>query len=409
MKTTTLTFRNSIPRLPWQQGLSIIAVVLACFTLSPRMQAVSPPPDGGYSGANTAEGGTGTLFSLTTGSNNTALGSQALFSLTTGKQNTATGAQALKNNTADQNTANGFQALVTNTTGFDNTATGWRAMFKNNSGVENTAIGSQALLQNSTGQGNTAIGARALAGNLFDNQNTAVGNGAMGAAGGTSNTAIGAFALTSSGGDDNIALGSFAGHGLVSGDRNIYIGNEAGVFGTVESDTIRIGDVQTATFIAGISGAPVPGGVPVYVNTSGQLGTAPSSARFKEDIKPMAGVSEKLYALQPVTFHYKKEFDPGAIPQFGLVAEEVEKVSPDLVVRDRKGEAYTVRYDAVNAMLLNEFLKEHRKVEELEVNAAQQQKEIKALATIVKEQAAQIEKVSAQLEASKPTLQVTAN
>jgi hypothetical protein len=364
------------------------------------MQAVSPPPDGGYSGANTAEGGSGTLFSLTTGSNNTALGSQALFSLTTGKQNTATGAQALKNNTADQNTANGFQALVTNTTGFDNTATGLRAMFKNNSGVENTAIGSQALLQNSTSQGNTAIGARALASNLFDNQNTAVGNGAMGAAGGTSNTAIGAFALTSSGGDDNIALGSFAGHGLVSGDRNIYIGNEAGVFGTVESDTIRIGDVQAATFIAAISGAPVPGGVPVYVNTSGQLGTAPSSARFKKDIKPMEWASQSILALKPVSFHYKS--DTTNTPQFGLVAEQVEKVNPDLVVRDKEGKPYSVRYDQVNAMLLNEFLKEHRKVNELESTVVR-------LTTRLEERDSRIAKISDQLEMSRSSSRVAAS
>jgi trimeric autotransporter adhesin len=161
----------------------------------------------------------------------------------------------------------------------------------------------------------------------------------------------------------------------------------------------------------------------VVVNSSGQLGVAPSSARFKEAIKPMDKASEAILALKPVTFRYKHELDPDGIPQFGLVAEQVEKVNPDLVARDAKGEPYTVRYEAVNAMLLNEFLKEHRKNEEQEATItalkssaakqettiAQQQKEIKALAASQKEQALQIQKVSAQLQVSKPATQMVVN
>src|SRR5204863_2836755 len=205
-------------------------------------------------------------------------------------------------------------------------------------------------------------------------------------------------------GSSNIALGRSAGFNLSTGDNNIDIGNE-GV--AAEANTIRIGTqgTQTATFIAGVSGAGVMG-VAVKVNAAGQLGTAPSSARFKENIKPMDKASEAIHALKPVTFRYKHEVDPEGIPQFGLVAEEVEKVNPDLVARDDQGEVYTVRYEAVNAMLLNEFLKEHRKVTQLETTVAQQQKkfeskiadqqkEIEALTT-------GLQKVSDQLELSKP-------
>jgi len=195
-------------------------------------------------------------------------------------------------------------------------------------------------------------------------------------------------------------LGNLAGANLQTGDNNIHIGNAGDDAG--ESNRIRIGtqSVQRATFIAGISGEAATGSQ-VIVNSSGRLGVIASSKRFKDDIKPMDKASEAILALKPVTFRYKHDLDPEAIPQFGLVAEQVEKVNPDLVARDEQGKPYTVRYEAVNAMLLNEFLKEHRKVQELEANDAAQQKEIKALAAAVKEQAAQIQKVSAQLELSK--------
>jgi len=164
--------------------------------------------------------------------------------------------------------------------------------------------------------------------------------------------------------------------------------------------------LQTATYIAGISGQAAIGGDPVLVTDSGKLGTVNfSSQRFKDEVKPMDKASEAILALKPVTFRYKKEIDPQGIPQFGLVAEEVDKVSPDLVKRDARGDVYTVRYEAVNAMLLNEFLKEHRKVEELkfaqekqQAMIAHQQKQIEALA-------AGLQKVSAQVEMSRPAPQ----
>jgi len=207
-------------------------------------------------------------------------------------------------------------------------------------------------------------------------------------------------------------LGFLAGDNLTTGSNNIDICN-AGVAG--EARKIRIGTAgtQTATFIVGIRGATVPSGVGVIVGSNHQLGTVQSSKRFKEAIKPMDKASESILALNPVSFRYKHELDPDGIPQFGLVAEDVEKVNPDLVVRDENGDVSSVRYEAVNAMLLNEFLKEHRKVEEQEAMITQLKKDFRAtvaqLTTRLDEQAAQIQKVSAQLEASKPAPQVVNN
>jgi Chaperone of endosialidase len=226
------------------------------------------------------------------------------------------------------------------------------------------------------------------------------------------NTANGNAALFSNTtGNGNIALGVAAGRNLTTGNNNIDIGN-LGVAG--ESNTIRIGwvGVQNAAFIAGIRGAVVPGGVGVVAGLNGHLGTVVSSARFKEAIKPMDEASEAILALKPVTFRYKRELDPEGIPQFGLVAEEVEKVNPDLVVRDGQGRVNSVRYEAVNAMLLNEFLKEHRKVQEVEAALARQQKDfaqqINALAASLKEQALQIQTLSSQHEAGKPVTSTAA-
>jgi uncharacterized coiled-coil protein SlyX len=202
-------------------------------------------------------------------------------------------------------------------------------------------------------------------------------------------------------------LGILAGENLTTGDNNIDIGNNG--VGT-DSNTIRIGTVgtQTATYVAGIFGTGVAG-VTVLVDSSGHLGVLTSSERFKDEIKPMDTASEAILALRPVTFRYKHEIDPNGIPQFGLVAEEVEKVNPDLVARDAQGKVFTVRYEAVNAMLLNEFLKEHRTVEELKANGAKQEATIaqmkagiEALTANLKKQEAQIQKVSAELEMSKP-------
>ena len=447
-----------------------LALALVWLVLSPTVQAVLPPPDGGYPGANTAEG-TDALFSLisggtfntalgfqalysnTTGVANTATGASALHSNTSGNGNTATGAQALENNTTGlDNTANGFLALSSNTTGAGNTASGFQALYSNATGSENTASGHNALFSNTTGSNNTANGVNALFSNTTGLDNTAIGfqalesntggghntaigfhtlfsnvgvglfgggNTAMGDRAlednttGSFNTAIGVNALSNNTtGNSNIALGLQAGE-LTTGDNNIDIGNR-GV--AAEANTIRIGTqrIQTATFIAGISGTPIGGGgSTVRVDANGQLGTAPSSARFKQNIKPMDKASEALHALKPVTFRYKEDLDPEGIPQFGLVAEEVEKVNPDLVSRDEQGKAFTVRYEAVNAMLLNEFLKEHRKVEALQASFAQQQKDFQAT---VAQQQKQIEalseglqKVSAQVQMSKPAPQTVAD
>ena len=203
-------------------------------------------------------------------------------------------------------------------------------------------------------------------------------------------------------------MGFNAGLNLNTGNDNIDIGNE-GVAG--ESDTIRIGTegTQQATFIAGIDGVTVASGVGVIVDSNGHLGTVVSSERFKDQIKPMDKASEAILALKPVTFRYKQELDPDRIPQFGLVAEQVEKVNPNLVARDAEGKVYTVRYEAVNAMLLNEFLKEHRKVEQQEATIAQLKKGMEVLTVQLQEQAAQIQKVSAQLEMSKPAPRVAGN
>jgi hypothetical protein len=361
----------------------LITFTLICFALPPAAHAVVPAPDGGYPNFTTAEG-TKALQSLTTGSADTGVGWYSLFSNAAGSFNTAVGAGALDLNTADSNTATGAAALLFNTTGTENTANGTAALEFNDTGFHNTATGAFALSNNTTGEANTAIGHGALFNNTIGIENTAIGDGALADTTGALNT----------------ALGKGAGGSLTTGDENIDIGNP-GVAG--ESDTIRIGQIgfQGQTFIAGISLAAVTG-TAVVVNDFGQLGVAPSSERFKQEIKSMDKTSESILALRPVTFYYKKEIEPKIVPQFGLVAEEVEKVNPDLVVRDKEGKPYTVRYDAVNAMLLNEFLKEHKKTEKLEATVA-------SLIATVKEQAEQIQKMSAQLEASKPAPQVVNN
>jgi hypothetical protein len=267
----------------------------------------------------------------------------------------------------NSDTAFGNGALINNTTGTANTATGFGALRNNTEGRQNTASGVAALEHNTSGNFNTAAGLRAL----------------------DSNTT----------GHDNIALGNKAGNNISTGSFNIDIGNPS--VGD-ESNTIRIGLQQTNTYIGGISGATVPAGVAVIVDSSGHLGTTTSSARFKEEIKPMDTTSEAVLALHPVTFRYKKDLDPDGIPQFGLVAEDVAKVNPDLVARDDQGKPYTVRYEAVNAMVLNEFLKEHRKVEKQDCKLQEQKAVIASLEKRVEALAAGLQRVSAQLELSKP-------
>jgi hypothetical protein len=397
---------------------------LAALVVLPTAKAVNPPPDGGYPGNTTAEGNLA-LNSLTSGTSNTALGYKTLFSDTTGFNNTATGSGALRDNQDGwDNTATGVNALFHNTGGIQNAAFGFAALQNNTNGNFNTAVGLTALSGNQTGDGNTAVGWAALA-NSTGNSNTAVGLGGLTSnKGGGSNTAVGEVALQSNvsgsfntaagakalndnvtgffntacgyqalqnntGGNFNIALGVSAGANLVAGGSNIYIGN-SGV--AREDQTIRIGTNQTQTFVAGISGVAVTGPA-VHVNGSGQLGIVPSSERFKVAIKPMDKSSEAILNLKPVSFHYKQDLDPDKIAQFGLIAEEVEKVNPDLVVHDENGKPYTVRYEAVNAMLLNEFLKAHRKLQEQQTTIERQQKQIEALT-------AGLQKVTARVEAA---------
>jgi len=333
----------------------LLILALGCLVLAPQAQAVCQ--QGCLTNENTALGEDALLSP--TGFDNTAIGFEALESNTTGNFNTANGATALGANTSGiYNTATGFAALLNNTTGGTNTAIGFDALFSNTTGSDNTATGNGALLSNTTGNFNTAIGASAL--------------------------------LTNTTGNNNIALGYLAGQYL-GGDNNIDIGNQGGAD---DSGTIRIGTprIHHATYIAGISRTPLTNGgaVEVGITGDGQLGVRPSSVRFKEAIKPMDKASEAILALKPVTFRYKN--DSAALPQFGLVAEEVAKVNPDLVARDKEGKPFTVRYDEINAMLLNEFLKEHRKVEQLE-------KQVAALTT-------GLQKVSAQLELSKAAPQM---
>ena len=334
----------------------LIAGVLACFGLLQVAQAVDPPPDGGYPGGNTAEGQSA-LLTLTTGGLNTAVGWLSLSGNTEGSYNTAIGAGALiSNTTAVSNTAIGVGVLLYNTTGAGNTATGVFALASNTSGQSNTASGVSALASNTTGFYSTAIGTLAL------NHSTGTGN---------------------------TALGNNAGSGVTTVSNVICIGTTGQ-------------NVPNSCFIGNIYGKMTGFGIPVYINSAGKLGTSTSSQRFKDNIKPMGKASEAILALKPVTFHYKKNLDPEGIPQFGLVAEDVEKVNPDLVIRVKEGKPYTVRYDQVNAMLLNEFLKEHRKNEEQQAMIARLEKQIEALT-------AGLQKVSAQLEAGKLTPQVVTN
>jgi hypothetical protein len=372
----------------------LITVALACFALLPRAQAVVPAPDGGYPGGNTAEG-LNALFSLTNGTHNTAVGENALRFNSGGDNNTATGFFSLRSNTfGNQNTANGALALANNDTGRDNTASGFQALLTNTTGSENTATGLNALRKNTTGISNSANGSGALYSNTTGRRNTAIGLLAL------SQNTIGNF---------NVALGDGAGNGVITADDVICIGH--GITGANVSNTCFIGNIRGVT-------TQNANALPVLIDGAGQLGTASSSQRFKHDIKPMGKASEALLALEPVTFHYKS--DSANIPQFGLVAEEVEKVNPDLVVRGADGKVYTVRYDAVNAMLLNEFLKEHRKVEEHEATIAelkstvsQQQRDFQATAAHQQKQIEALteglQKVSAQLEASRPAPQVVNN
>ena len=330
--------------------------------------------------------GAGALFSNTTGDHNTAIGGDfVLFANTIGSFNTAIGVDALASNTiGGVNTANGAFALNSNTTGNGNTAIGAHALVSNTTAIRNTAIGASALQDNITGTDNTAVGLEALLSNTEGSENTAIGANALIISTGTVNTAIGAGALAhNTTGDGNTVLGAFAGSGITTANNVICIG-------------VAGNDVDNSCYIGQIFGATSANGVAVLVNSNGRLGTMTSSKRFKEHIKPMDNVSEGLYSLKPVSFRYRKEIDPNRIPQFGLVAEDVEKVNPDLIVRDKEGKPYSVRYDQVNAMLLNEFLKEHKAFLEEHRTVEELKKQVAALTV-------GLQKVSAQLAAASPS------
>jgi hypothetical protein len=350
--------------------LLLVTFALVCLTLSPSAQAQP-----GCFPQFTTAAGCDAVDSVTTGTANSGLGWRALFSNSTGNFNTGVGGGALSLNNADSNTAVGAAAMLLNTTGTQNTAVGTDAMVYNDSGSDNTATGFNALSGNLTGGANTANGSNALSINTTGSQNTAVGN----------------LALTGSNGDNNTAVGASAGSGVTTASNVTCIGwNVAGA------------DVSNTTWIGNVFGVTTQSGTtaPVIVSDTGQLGTVASSERFKKDIATMDKASEAIMSLRPVTFHYKT--DTKGTPQFGLIAEEVAKVNPALVLPDKEGKPYTVRYDAVNAMLLNEFLKEHRKNEEQEATIARQQKQIEALT-------AGLQKVSAQLELSKSAPQTVLN
>ena len=401
---------------------TLAMIALTCFSvLTPKAFGVTPPPDGCYPNYTTAEG-CSALNALTSGAGNTGLGWYALFGTSTGNFNTGVGAGALVLNNADSNTATGAAALLLNTsggqntavgtdtlvfndTGSNNTAVGAFALFNNIDGSRNNAFGNQAMETHGTGSFNNAFGASALRTDASGNFNNAFGDSALFSnVSGIGNTAVGDLALVASTGDYNIALGASAGTdpGIVS--NNIYIG-DSGFPG--DTNVISIGGIPASgtnyenTYIGGIYGATVQDRA-VYVSSDGHLGTLMSSRRYKEEIKPMEKASEALFELKPVTFRYKQQIDPSHKLSYGLIAEEVAKISSDLVSPDKEGKPQAVRYEAVNAMLLNEFLKEHATVQELK-------KEIAALTSTVKEQAAQIQKVSAQVQMTKATPHVVNN
>jgi len=436
--------------------------------LLPQIQAapeIVPQPDGCYPGFTTAEG-CQALQNLTTGSANTGVGWRALFSAGASSFNTGVGAGTLVLNTADANTAVGAATLLLNSIGKQSVAVGAAALVFNNAD-DNTAVGYQALNSNVDAVTNVAVGTFAgqnndSSGNGTADFNTAVGGFALrDNVNGARNTAVGAGALEPMlGGNDNTAVGELAGSNYTGTEsNNVCIGS--GTEGTAgESNAIRIGEASTSggitianpsalanaisigasmstggiqmltllgfasvsigdnfsttagassCFVGGIfNQTPVAGSHAVVVGPNNKLADATlSSRKFKKDIAPIDKLSEGVLALRPVTFHWKS--DNTNEPEFGLVAEEVADVNLDWITRNPQGEVTGVRYETIPILLLNEFLKEHKKVEEQQANIAELRSTVGVLTAQLKEQAAQIQKVSAQLEASKPAPQIVAN
>jgi hypothetical protein len=368
---------------------------------------------GGDVNDNTRYGVTA-LSSITTGQNNSAFGFQALLSTTDGFTNAGFGTHALRDNTSGhRNVAVGSQALMLNTIGFRNVAVGMAALQDNTDGNYNTAVGGGGTLgNNTTGADNTAIGASALFQNTTGDNNTATGSGALASNGtGSANTAVGYTALNNHGngdnntafgysalwdqvsGSSNIALGGFAGSGNTTGSFNISIGS-LGVDG--DNNTTRIGTVaeQTRAIVAGIRGVTTGAAdaIAVVIDSNGQLGTVSSSLRYKEDVSEMGEASGRLLDLNPVTFRYRKAYDDGERPlEYGLIAEEVAEVFPELVVFNDENQPETVKYRLLSSMLLNELQKQHStlsgqvaEIDELKDELAELRQQVSRIATNLK-------------------------
>jgi polyhydroxyalkanoate synthesis regulator phasin len=345
--------------------------------------------------------GVSTLSSETTGNYNTAIGDAALSSNTSGTYNTATGVGALDlNTTGGDNTATGLDALGSNSSGTYDTATGFEALYHNTTGNDNTAYGFEALFSVGTNGDNAAFGSQALYNNTAGGQNTAFG-------------ALSLYSSTTGGA--NIALGFEAGYDITSGDDNIDIGN---LGSSSDNDTIRIGTPGTHTsfYAAGVHGVTVSSGVEVFINSSGQLGTVNSSIRFKEDVHDMGEASSAIFRLRPVTYRYKKPYADGSKPvDYGLIAEEVADVYPDLIVRGADGQIQTVQYQKLTPMLLNELQKQHRLLEQMgktveqqQQTMAQQQETIRLLMAQQTETVQLLEKRLAALETAQPSAKLEA-
>ena len=365
---------------------TMVLSAVACFGLCQQVQSATDTPDpGSISAGNTADGQLA-LLSLTTGIYNSAFGFYAALSISDQSFDTAVGAGTLLLDTAGTNTAVGAGALFSNSTGSDNNAVGAFALFNNTTAFFNNAHGREALFANVDGGQNNAFGDLAMENNTSGASNTAIGDDAL------RNLVDGSF---------NVAVGDEAGTGLGASVNNcIAIGAPgAGPFAVLSN----------TCFIGSIFGQPVsdPGTqTAVFVDQFNVVGIFNSSRQYKHDIQPMDKASETLYRLKPVTFKFNSDWK--ATTQYGLIAEEVAEVDPQLVSR-KNGEIVTVHYEQINSMLLNEFLKEHKKVQNLEATVAQQAKGMEVLTAQLREQAAQIQKVSAQLEVNKPAPQVVTN
>jgi hypothetical protein len=437
LKTLVSCGRDPARSLPFRRGFLLIPLILVCFAL--QAQAIEPTaPATALANGNTADGDSALVG--VTGFYNSAFGFLSLLSNGAASFNTGVGAGTLLVNTANENTAVGTGTLFTNTTGANNTGCGTFALWFNADGADNTAVGDSALFnnvsgvtnvgvgvfaaENTTSDFNVAVGGFALTANVAGTRNTAVGAGAMeNGAAGDDNTVVGEIAGNEITGSGNSCFGSAAGSHIVGAVDGVVIGNGAngaGIglvaaprvisIGNVVGASSVFGDVHDSCYIGSIYNQNIGGaGTPhaVWVDADGTLGLMPSSRRFKHDIKPMDQASAALLALKPVTFKYNS--DKKGTQQFGLIAEEVAEVNPDLILRDDQGVVLSVRYEQINAMLLNEFLKEHKKVEEQQASISQLKSEMQTMVAQLKEQAALIQKVSAQLEVNKAAPQVVAN